>query len=121
MDKSHHDILRFNGGDPRSQTDARYQDRSIVDFIGDIYKFEFHEFQKQTARDGSLNLDNIKFHCDCPPNTGDHLHILQHKWTLMWNATKISTDGAPTRYSAVHAHAGALVHHGGGTSTLLGR
>ena len=93
----HRDILQLNGGDPRAQVDGRHQDRSIVDFMGDIYKFEFFQFLKQSAQDATLDLNGVKFICDCPPNTGHHLEILQEKWNAMWEATRIRTDGAPIR------------------------
>jgi hypothetical protein len=94
--------------------DARFEDRSIVEFMGDIYKFEFNEFQKQRMRDSTLNLGNVTFCCDYPPNTGENLRILRDKWDMMWKATSIHADGTGHEHHAEGGGAGHEHHAAGG-------
>ena len=95
-------ILQLLGRSDGSPHDAKLEDRSIVEYIGDIYKFEFQQFQKQQQRDPSLTLQNVEFSCDAPPHVGQGLVQLQNKWDTMWGASTIHPHGGRVRSRAGH-------------------
>jgi hypothetical protein len=67
---------------------------TICQYMGDIFKFEFQEFLKQKQRDPTLDLQNVGFFCDAPPNTEDGLINLRTRWDKMWRAGRILPHNA---------------------------
>jgi hypothetical protein len=90
-DNSH--ILQLLGRSEGSPHDAKFEDRATVEYMGEIYKFEFHEFQKQQRHDPTLTLQNVQFLCEGPSNAGQGLVELRKKWDTMWDASTIHPHG----------------------------
>jgi hypothetical protein len=86
-------ILQLLGRSEGSPHDPKLEDRATVEYMGDIYKFEFQEFQKQQRRDPTLTLQNVEFLCEAPLNVGKGLINLREKWETMWDASTIHPHG----------------------------
>jgi hypothetical protein len=93
LPRDNSNILQLLGRSEGSPHDAKLEDRATVEYMGDIYKFEFQEFQKQQRRDPTLTLQNVQFVCEGPSNAGQGLVELQGKWNTMWDASAIHPHG----------------------------
>jgi hypothetical protein len=103
-------ILHLSGNHGPYQIDPRAQDNGIVKFMGDLYKFEFNEFQKQKKRDPSLTLENVHFQYDDPRVHPGPLTTIQHMWDQMWDVANIQTTHA-THWGGDHSRASLRLEH----------
>jgi hypothetical protein len=112
-DNSH--ILQLLGRSEGSPHDAKFEDRATVQYMGEIYKFEFHEFQKQQRHDPTLTLQNVQFLCEGPSNAGQGLVELRNKWDTMWDASTIHPHGRSRagHLSGAEGLQGGLIHQHG--------